>query len=242
MHSIMGKIAGKNISAWRYCVFTLIELLVVIAIIGILAAMLLPALKKAKMMAQRTECANNMRTASGGINFYASDYNEYIVAYNIMYNYDVSGKMWMQHLSYLGLGYPQGKVTPMVRNMYPYMCRAVNYEMFLSGSSGWGFYSWAFNVYCAQSFTWANLKNMKNIKVPSRTLLLADTSDTTDMNSFQYAYSLYSDPNASSSRARLAARHGGKTVNVLFFDGHVNTGFKAADAPLLQGDIFWQGK
>ena len=55
--------------------FTIVELLIVIAIIGIIMALLLPALSKARAMGNKTACISNLRQIGAGMQLYKTDNN-----------------------------------------------------------------------------------------------------------------------------------------------------------------------
>jgi prepilin-type N-terminal cleavage/methylation domain-containing protein len=167
--------------------FTLLELLVVIAIIGLLAALLLPALNKANACSKRASCLNNLRQINLGIRQYADDHNSLLP----MITNSGPPKVWSDYAlfvrNYLGL-----KGSPSPKDVL-FACPADTFECgyhqdytpeSVHLQSKFRFNSYAFNA--ANSATMRSQltgpitppgiagRKMSSVKEPVKTVLVAE--------------------------------------------------------------------
>lgn len=89
MKTILQPALANNRPASSRRGFTLIELLVVIAIIAVLAAILMPALAKAKEKARRTQCLNNVKQLDLAFHIYAQEYGDLLPEMSGYWAWDV---------------------------------------------------------------------------------------------------------------------------------------------------------
>lgn len=214
--------------------FTLIELLVVIAIIAILAAMLLPALNKARGRANQIKCTANQKNSAAAMSMYADEYNTFYPVY--MYEaatYGVSTHVswgsWIIRLKYL----PRTDVT-LCPSAAPYKDSEGNnnWQLFTYGTygvstgSGIGNLKGVIDLSIAGN-TYRGIQG-NQVRRPSDTLLLVDSlhkgqhATWGSCNNWQFYSINFRGYAATATTAMLAhARHGNQ-INGAFLDGHVS--------------------
>jgi prepilin-type processing-associated H-X9-DG protein/prepilin-type N-terminal cleavage/methylation domain-containing protein len=118
--------------------FTLVELLIVIAIIAILASMLLPALKNARMKAHEIRCISNLKQCGSSVMLYSTDFNGYCVpaiSEENSFSWTTLRVRWFQAL--VELDYLPGTLDAMMEPNADFVWRCPSYKSTIpDGSNG----------------------------------------------------------------------------------------------------------
>src|SRR5581483_1056662 len=160
--------------------FTLIELLVVMAIIGILAALLFPALAGAKNRAKRTVCLNNLKNIDAAVHMYADEHDNTLPfdSGNPATNYSINYEVLIRN--YLGLNgaTSNAPVFACPSDTFFY-AQGTAYSIVLRAThedASFNYSSYAFNAgnVFVQAGRWAGVSGwkMNAIKEPVKTILV----------------------------------------------------------------------
>ena len=208
--------------------FTLIELLVVIAIIVILAAMLLPALSRAREVAKSAKCVGQLKQTITAQQLYGDDFDGYCTTQQI---YPEGTYTWAYLLTGIGRktrGYISAKtlLCPSIRNVMP---TTSNGNPFGSSATNNTYGMWWFSLsnerlaarmdrigsiaYSNNAFKFAMLKSQ------SGTALFADSARFDSESNFGKAYYLFPTTNYSANLGIFRGHN--DQANVAFADGHV---------------------